>query len=111
MPNVQTLPNIMGMNKMKGNITQSKNGSRQTYTADSGVRDRGIARNLSQYAGSNPGPQYYVDIGGANGPPQGSSMKSAGGLGVGQQYNVAQPSHLGVYRHDTSISLMKSNMQ
>ena len=83
MPNAgHTLPNIMGMNKLnnKGNssITQSKNGGRQTYTADSGFRDRGIARNLSQYTGSNPGPQYYVDIGATG---QGGSMKSAGGLG------------------------------
>lgn len=88
MPNIgQTLPNIMGMNKLnnKGNssITQSKQGGRQTHTADSGFRaDRGIARNLSQYAGSGPGPQYYVDIGQApigQGRLNEGSMKSAGG--------------------------------
>ena len=86
------------------------NGGRQTYTADSGFRDRGdrgIARNLSQYTGSNQGPQYYQDITQNNQSKEGA-LKSAGG--IGPQFQGVQASHLGVYRHDTSISLMKPNM-
>ena len=70
----------MGVNKNSrgnGSLPGSKQGMRQTQTADSGFRDRGIARNMSQYAGA-PGT-YYQDI---NAQKSGYHMSASG---IGQQ--------------------------
>lgn len=88
--NIQVLPNIMGANKSSkggmGSLPGSKQGMRQTQTADSGFRDRGIARNMSQYTGAQGAGTYYQDMNGnLGGVPQKSGYHMSAS-GIGQQY-------------------------